>query len=123
MVLFKMGGKDYTPFIQMGTYKVNHQDVTEEWTDGNYVIHRPVVRERLSGTFTIWFDDPEEYYEFLRTAKRLKTTGGYTPVVLFSNNHLNENEVNAYITIDPINLVPYFGIKEHDGFEVTVEER
>lgn len=123
MEQFKMGGTDYTSKIKMGTYKVNSQPVYEEWTDGNYLTHRVVTRRRLSGSFTMLFDDPVEYYEFLYKVQDLTGIEGYTTASLYVNNLHTIQDANVYISLEPINLVPYFGAKSHDGFTISINER
>lgn len=44
---------DITPYIVDGSYKINAEDSSESWEDGNKVEHRIVVKEKVKGSFEV----------------------------------------------------------------------
>lgn len=123
MELFKIGGKDFTRHIVAPSYTVNQQDVYTEWEDANFVKHHVVTRKRISGNFTMLFVDKNEFFTFLDTLQNTKNVEGYNPAIMYVNNlHIVKN-ADFYISISPANTLPFFGVKQYDGFDVTIEER
>lgn len=125
MPLLTIGIHDYTQCIKMPTYKVNEIDVYNEWTDANGTNHRDVYRTSIEGSFTLWFDDIELYEQFLNDISEnvSKTTEGFNILSVYVNNKNKLARGYFYLDIQIPNVVPYFGSKTHDGFEVTIKER
>lgn len=123
MELFKMGEIDFTKCIKASTYKVNSKDVYNEWTDGNYKVHRDVVRSKVEGTFSLYFQTVEKEQEFFDTLNSLTGTGGHTPVSVYVNNHHEIRDIEVFIEIDPTNEKPFMGLSEYEGFELKLTER
>lgn len=124
MKLFVMDGKDYTNNIKVPTYTVNQIPNYINWTDATYHNHRYLARKTVSGTFTIWFDIPEDYFEFLDTVRNNTNTLGYIPnVEVYCNNINNVVVADIFLDMNPANDLPYYGAKPHDGYQVTIQER
>ena len=122
--LFVMGIHDYTQFIKMPTYQVNQIDVYNEWTDANGTIHRDVYRTSTEGSFTLWFDDHDDYEQFISDINEFKTVQeGYILAEVYINNKLDSYRGYFYIDFTPANELPYMGSKAHEGFQVTIKER
>jgi hypothetical protein len=102
---------------------MNIKPVYKEWTDAYGINHRYITRKQISGSFTMWFDDPEELFTFNTRIQEKTTFAGYVTIGVYVNN-LNEfKTIDAYIDYELQNDLPYFGAKEHDGFTVTITER
>lgn len=123
MQLFNIGGTDLTKYITVPSYAVNEQDVYKEWEDANGIIHRHVYRKKISGNFTMLFFDKDEYFAFLDLLNSNKGAGGYTPASVYVNNTNKTALIDAFITINPSNTIPYMGTSKNEGFEVTIVER
>lgn len=123
MRLFVIGTTDLTNRIVVPTYKVNRQPSYNEWTDANHQKHRDILRFVINGTFTVKFAVKEDYYNFIDLIQKNTGTDGSTPVSLYVNNCNQVFTTNVFITFDPENTLPYYGVKSYDGFEVTIEER
>lgn len=124
MPLFTIGIHDYTKCIKMPTYKVNEIDVYNEWIDANGKNHRDIYRTSIEGSFTLWFDDIELYEQFLNDINVVsKSLDGSCLFQVYLNNKLDVRKSNFYVDMQLVNVVPYFGSKVHDGFEVTIKER
>ncbi|MBP3753597.1 MAG: hypothetical protein J6I66_01925 [Lachnospiraceae bacterium] len=63
--MFIIGETDYSDHVIAGSYKVNNVPVTEDWTDAAGVIHRQKIRDKIIGTFDMWFRTKNEYNLFL----------------------------------------------------------
>lgn len=124
MRLFDINGTDYTTFIQAPTYKVNAMEVYEEWTDGNKVNHREVVRQRVQGTFTMIFDNQVDYLAFMQVIDAYKVIGDGSVLGTFYLNNKNTTiQTKVYFNIEPANTLPFLGVKSCEGVQVTIEER
>lgn len=123
MELFILNDVDYTNHILVPSYKVQKEPVTKTWEDATYKIHADVVRWRMQGSFTIYFDSNEELNDFLTNLRNCRGLDNYTDATLFDNES-REQVVSRYkFKISLVNNVPYFGVKKHDGYEVQVEEQ
>ena len=43
--------------------------------------------------------------------------------VMASMEHTAKSNVDISITWEPENDLPFYGVKQHDGYELTIEER
>ena len=124
MELFMIGDNDYTQYITVPSYKVNYVPVYNTWTDANYTTHRDILRYKVSGSFKMLFNTEEELNQFLDDIYNNEdASGGYIPIKVYVNNLSNQQDIDAYVSFTLANDKPYYGIKEHEGFEVKVEER
>ncbi len=48
-----IGTNDISNLIVDGTYKMDSKDVYESWLDGNYVEHRIITAQKVSGSFDV----------------------------------------------------------------------
>ena len=123
MELFMIGDDDFTNFITVPSYKVNYGPVYNTWTDANYKQHRDILRYKVQGSFKLLFDTEEDLNRFLDDIYNFEDiTTGTVPIKVYVNNLSNQQEIDAFISFAMANEKPYFGVKQHDGFEVKVEE-
>jgi hypothetical protein len=54
-VFLRLGSTDLSAFADIQNWKVNQVDVWQEWTDGNWIDHREIVRQRVEGSFKLGF--------------------------------------------------------------------
>lgn len=123
MKLFKMGDKDLTSNITVPSYKVNSHPSYNEWTDANHVRHRDICRRIIRGSFTLLFVKQEDYFEFITLLEDVTEADGSTPVSIYVNNLNKVVDTKVFVSIDPANTLPLFGMRSYEGFEVTIEER
>lgn len=123
MELFMIGEHDYTSFITVPSYKMNYAPVYNTWTDANYRQHRDILRYKIQGSFKLLFNTEEDLNAFLDDIYNEEdpSTGTIT-VTVYVNNLSNQQDIDAFISFTMANEKPYFGVKEHEGFEVKVEE-
>lgn len=117
------GTMDLTNFIVVPSYQVNLLDGYEEWTDNNKVTHRDIISKKASGSFSLKFENLDQYQAFLLyMANNKKQNGSYDCTVYF-NNTLSSETIEMFIDFEPANVMPYVGVKDYDAIEVTVEQR
>lgn len=122
-VLFKIGDNDYTRFITVPSYKVNREKETEEWTDVTKTKHKEIIRTRVKGDFSMYFDDVEELYSFLDDVENNTTTGNYVHAFVYEQKSREVVESDFFIDFSLINDKPFFKVRSHSPFTVTIEER
>lgn len=123
MNMFIIAGHDYTNNLVVPDYKVNEEDVYEEWDDGNNITHRDVFRQRVSGSFVMFFASQIEFDDFFKVLNDNKQKGGYVPASLYVTNKNELHSGNYYFSAKPANTKPLYGMKEYEGFVVDVSER
>lgn len=123
MELFILNEKDYTSHIVVPSYKVQSEPVTKTWEDTLYKNHKDLLRWRVKGSFTIYFDDITEFHEFLDELENLRGNDNYTEATFYDNRRHAQHESRYEIKITISNNLPYYGIKSHDGYDVQIEEQ
>ena len=100
MVFFKVGNTDYTDFTDIQNCDLNAQDVFEEWTDGNWNIHRVITRQRITGSVKLGFKTAADLGSFLSGIEAARNASGYYPVTAYVNNLNGEQTFNAFLDLD-----------------------
>ena len=113
---------DLTNYIVVPTYKVNDKTEYTEWTDGDLIIHHDELRKRLEGTFTLLFNNIDEYQNFLSIYNN-RLQDGYISAYVYDNMTRTTRLANVYLDFELANEMPFMGIKEIDGIEITLKER
>lgn len=121
--LFKIGDNDYTRFITVPSYKVNREKEIEEWTDVTKTKHKEIVRTCVKGDFTMYFDDIDELYAFLDDIENNTTTGNYIHAFVYEQKRRELVESDYFIDFSLQNDKPYYKVKSHSGFTVSIEEK
>ena len=86
LTLLSIGGVDLTADIDQQNWDVNRSPVYTDWTDANHVIHRHVMRYRISGRFKIGFKTVTDVTSFLTLLSNNKQSGEYYSAQVFSND-------------------------------------
>lgn len=123
--LLIIAGKDFTKNISLGSWKVNEFPVYSEWEDYAKIKHKHHHRDRVSGSFKLFFNKVEEWEEFLRIINENTNKAGYIQAQVFINNkNIFTDPKYFFIEFDPSNYKPHmkFG-KSYDGIDITIEER
>ena len=113
-----------TPFIMAPTYKIDDKPVGDSWQDSNWYGHVEIVRYRASGTCTVWFDNVSDFESFTDFIESHKADDGYIKATLYLNKkHTVKSDIDVQINWEPQNDLPLYGSAQHDGYELTIEER
>lgn len=99
MVFFKIGTTDLTNYADIQNFSINKQDVVQEWTDGNWIVHREIARTRISGSFQLGFKDATAWSNFLTLLTSQKNAAGYYPVTVYVNNTGAAETINAFLDL------------------------
>lgn len=98
-MIFQIGSQasgDYSNRVIAGTYNVNNNPVYESWIDANGTEHRAKIRDRVSGSFNMFFRDLTEYNAF---------------VSLIASSKLNDESVLCTVAVNnrtPGQYIGYF---------------
>lgn len=122
--LFILGESyDITKFITVPSYEVNDVALTEEWTDAMKNTHVHRFGSKISGSFTIYFDDHNDFETFVDYLYNNIRADNTYDAKIYCNN--TRTVVDTEVTIEIPNLkndVPYYGIKKVDGYTVNIQE-
>lgn len=122
-MLFKIGENDYTRKIRQGTYKVNSYDVYKEWQDANADIHRSVIKQRISGSFTMYFGNEAEFTLFLSRLASVRENDSSYNVWLMTNNNNTFNQRRVYMDFRPAREQKIIGEAWYPELAVTIQGR
>lgn len=121
--LFVINNEDFTSFIRVPTYMINKLPVYNEWQDANGTYHRDIYRTSVEGSFTLWFDSHEDYFNFYKIINANTTSEGWILLTLYLNNEDDVYTSKFFLSMTPKNELPYMGMKAHEGFEISVKEK
>lgn len=122
--IFTLNAVDYSAYVVASEYKVNLQDVFQEWTDGGQTKHKDIIGQRLSGTMKMYFDTATHYQAFLTALSACKRSDNTYPVQLKANNDTVESLVskNVWLTFEPVRKRNAVWDDVFEIIEVTIEE-
>lgn len=98
-IFFKIGSTDFTAYTDIQNCNINAEDVYDTWTDGNWITHRVIVRQRISGTVKIGFKSTADLASFLSVLSSERNSNGYYPVTAYVNNMNGSSTFNAYLDL------------------------
>ena len=122
-MLVTINGIDITKYITTASYEVNSENIYEEWQDADYVTHREIIREKVSGEFELKFpsDGGHAYAEFIELLKQ-NTASGKIPITVFVNNRNEYRTFNAYYEFAPTMRRNYMNRKVYENADFELEE-
>lgn len=124
-MIFKVGTTDFTNNVVIGSYEVNKVPVYDEWEDASGTIHRIKTRDRISGSFEIFFRTLTDYATFLTAVTNNTSSSNLSVKVSLAINNANTTVTDVYVYMD------YAPVRDVDGtrndyfkvISVTIEER
>ena len=99
-VFFKIADMDLTPFVDIQNHEVNRSDVFQNWTDGNWIERRELVRTRIEGTTTVGFSKIADFEAFKTHLAAARHPAGYFPITVYVNNIGEVVQLSAFLTIE-----------------------
>lgn len=99
MVFFKIGSADLTAYANIQDYNINQVDVYQNWTDGNWIAHREIVRTRIQGTVTLGFKKASDWNAFLTLLQEQRNASGFFPVTAYVNNTGSLETIDAFLDL------------------------
>lgn len=121
-MVFTINGTDYSGHVLAGTYSVNSAPVTADWTDANGVVHKQKIRDKVSGTFDMWFRTLTEYNAFLSVLETNTTSALKVPLTVSVNNKNTDHTGNFYVSHAPVRNRDGFWDDYMERFTLTIEE-
>lgn len=121
-MVFLVGNKDYSAHVIAGSYEVNNDPQYKEWEDASYISHKLKLRDRVQGSFDMWFRTVEEYEEFKADLDAVKANEAYT-ISLTVNNTSEQANIYAYLDFKLVRNIDGAWNDYFERFTVTVKER
>lgn len=104
-------------------YAVNRAPVTQEWTDANWIRHRPIVRERVTGTIHLGFKDKSVYDAFLARLAAGRNADGVNSVRLLVLNSGAVEVISAFVSATDSGSWDVANAREWHDVTVRIEEQ
>lgn len=122
-IMFKVGLTDYSRNVVGENYSVQSNDEYETWTDANGKEHRSAYRQRISGTFELYFTNEAEYLSFQSVLEDNKRADLTYPITIYDSRTGNEEDIFAFINYN-ITLYrnPAF-VDRVEQIKVTIKEQ
>lgn len=102
-IFFKLGSTDLSPAADIQNWNVNQVDVWQEWTDGNWIDHREIVRQRVEGSFKLGFKTAAAWNDFTALLDAARNVAGYYALQVYVNNTASTETVDAFLEISAAN--------------------
>lgn len=96
--LFKISTTDLTKWEDTSAHDVNREDVIEEWTDGNWALHR-VIRSRVTGRVVLNFSRAADYAAFITLLSTAKSPDGHYPITVWCSNTNTTETLDAFLEV------------------------
>lgn len=121
------GRYDITNFIEVPSYRVNQLPLYEDWVDGNKRTHRHHFRDKISGSFTVYFQTVSEFETFVQNVEDRRNKDMTYDVEVYCNNKRGTTEdprriARVYLSWEPIQDIPLYGAGSRSGYTINVEE-
>ena len=99
-IFFQIGSSstgDLSDFADIQNYDVNQVEIYQDWTDGNWIDHREIVRTRIQGTVTLGFKKTSDWNAFISLLNATRDAAGYFPVTVWVNNTATNESIDAFL--------------------------
>lgn len=122
MVMFKIGAGDYSDRVIAGSYNVNSQNVYKSWQDINGIEHREKIRDKIVGSFDMYFPKIEEYDAFRAVLDSVRKEDLSYTITVVDNIKNEVKTIDAFITFQLTrNRLGWNDIYER--FKLNIQER
>ena len=125
MAMLLINGVDYSAHVIAGSYSVTTEPVGVNWTDG-FKVNRFEYqgRERVSGSFDMFFRTMAEYNAFLTDLDAVYSLGFYTLTVKLNNMAPPNDSAtgNFKFKFSPVRNIDGLRQDYIQRFTVTIEE-
>jgi len=123
-MVFLVGTTDYSAHVIAGTYAVNNEPQFSKWEDTGHRKHRFKQRDKVVGSFDMFFRTLTEYETFKNSLDSNKLSANDAVNISVTVNNTSEQKaIEAFVDYDLV--------RDRDGawndyykvFTVTIEER
>lgn len=115
--------ENLTKYINVNEYAINQHDIFETWTDGNFILHRDITRQRISGSFQIGFTSAIKFNWFCELLEKAKQDEGYYNLKVYVNNLDDNVTISAYMDFDVTRIRDILNNRSWNVFTINIEER
>lgn len=123
-MLFTINNKDYTNNIVAGSYKVNSSPTYEHYEDAKGRTHNIKIRDRVSGSFDLFFRTLDEFNAFVSDFENGRNAmNNYHSVYLKVNNKNVANVYDCFLTFTTSRGLKASMEDYMEKFTLTLEER
>lgn len=121
---FKVGTTSYANNVVIGTYDINKVPVYDEWVDADGKIHRIKIRDKVQGSFDLFFRTATAYAAFKTVVDGQTSSSNLSVSVTVSVNNTNaDSTISAYLDFAPVRDVDGTRNDYYKVMKVTLEER
>ena len=99
-MVFKVGTHDYSDHVVAGSYKINNEPQYSEWTDANYRKHKVKLRDKVVGSFDMFFRSITDYETFKSHIAAETSTNNSVGISVTVNNTSVQADINAFLKYD-----------------------
>ena len=123
MVLL-IGNVDYSNRVIAGSYNINQKIQSSKWDDANYRTHKFKQRDKIVGSFDMFFRTVADYEDFKADLDDAQAPDDDSYSISLTVNNISEQRrINAFIDYELVRDIDgkwqdYFG-----RFTVNIEER
>lgn len=123
MVLL-IGNVDYSNHVIAGSYNINQKIQSSKWDDANYRTHKFKQRDKIVGSFDMFFRTVADYESFKTDLDDAQAPDDDSYSISLTINNISEQRrINAFIDYELVRDIDgkwqdYFG-----RFTVNIEER
>lgn len=122
MIMFKVGAGDYSDRVIAGSYNVNSQNVYKSWQDINGIEHREKIRDKIVGSFDMYFPTIDEYDAFRAVLDSVRKEDLSYTITVVDNIKNEVKTIDAFITFQLTrNRLGWNDIYER--FKLNIQER
>ena len=122
MVLLKIGNVNFTDCIVSDTYAVDSVPVIETWEDIQGNSYARKIKDKIIGTFDLFFTDMTAYNEFYSTLRANMKSNDLCPAIVCDNKKNQNVSVDLLFDFKPIRKKHSIIGDCYSQFTVTVEE-
>lgn len=124
MIVFKINTKDYSNRVIAGSYSVNSEDVFKSYQDLNGIEHHEKIRDRIKGSFDMYFETIEQYEAFNHDLEAAKLPDlSYANIAICDNKNNKVKVINAFITFQLTRNRNGQWYDMYERFKVNIQER
>ena len=100
--LFKIGNTDVSNNIVVDTYSVYNQPIYKEYEDANGITHKRFIRDKIRGSFDMFFKELEDYEDFIKLIDDNTSSTNYSVLVTaYDTKRMDVYTINAFIEFEP----------------------
>lgn len=123
-MVFKVGNVDYSDHVIAGSYKVNNEPSYKTWVDAAYHTHRQKLRDKVAGSFDMFFRTVEDYEAFMEDiSDAMDSSDDAVSLSVTVNNTSEQKTIYAFVDYRLVRNIDGAWNDYFERYTVTIEER